>query len=155
MGILKICENQNCKKEFEAKRKDKKYCSQKCRANTNSIKYYGTHKHIPEFKEKLKTTFNKWRLEHKEHFNDLVRETNRLLRAKRYKERKELKTCVRCGKEIKLFSFDNTPHSMCIKCRIAELKKNNEDITKSRLVRKIQKNDIDKQLYLDNVMPDD
>ena len=52
--MKKICKNPNCKKEFEAERDRRKYCSLKCSA-VNSTKIAGKESHrIPNTREKNK-----------------------------------------------------------------------------------------------------
>jgi hypothetical protein len=63
----------NCQKNFEVNRKDKKFCSQKCRTRYNASKRYNALKNNPNFKRKARDTWNKWIKTHKKEFNEKMR----------------------------------------------------------------------------------
>lgn len=78
-----------CENEFEIKGNRKKFCSEKCRQRYYSLKQYNKVKDTKEYKEKRREYFRKWLDNNREHFNDLVREHNKLAQRKRRAELKE------------------------------------------------------------------
>jgi hypothetical protein len=83
-----------CKKDFEPKRKDQKFCSTKCRTQFNSHRRYNLIKNDPTFKAKAKKRWGRWVKDHKEEFNAKMRIYMRKLHVKekqkeRYQKRKE------------------------------------------------------------------
>ena len=104
-----------CGKEFIQRAvgtiNERKFCSVSCRAKFNARVKYEFEKDNPEYKQKRKEYFKKWRKENREHFNDLVREPNRIRSSENYKKFDKLGLCVRCGKER-----DNTNSKTCKKC---------------------------------------
>lgn len=95
VGNLKICPY--CKKEFYSQRGNKIYCSWECQyRNCSKIRYH-KYKNNLDFKIMNRNNFNNWLKTHREHFNELMREPNRIRQARLYKERKERCVCIRCG----------------------------------------------------------
>lgn len=113
---------------FCFKETDKMYCNKRCadkyyyktndkyreKVKKASKEYYYKNKNNPKFKAKVKKRFKKWLNENKEHYNNLMREPNRLyqarMRAKADKEgmckkcfkKKRIKGYVKCNKCLKL-----------------------------------------------------
>lgn len=90
----------------------KKFCSASCRARYNALKRHHRLQPSPEYRKKRKKWFDDWRRKNRKHFNNLVREPNRLLSRKRHEERKSKGLCIKCGgkRDSKFLS--------CLKCRI-------------------------------------
>lgn len=88
-----------CKKVITG-RKDKMFCNNTCQTRYNSRKYYQKHKSDPEFKLKRQNLLNKWISKHRERFNELCRENNKLQSRRRRKLWRRLGLCVSCGRKI-------------------------------------------------------
>lgn len=91
---------------------ERKFCSVSCRSKFNSRVEYKFKKDNPEYKQKKKEYFEKWRKENKSHFNDLLREPNRIKSRENYKKWDKLGSCVQCGKRR-----DNPNSKICLRCR--------------------------------------
>jgi len=91
----------------------KRFCSEKCRTRYNANLAYQKIKNDPKYKKYAKKKFKNWLKNNKEHFNDLVREKNKLHQRKIRKEREEKKLCRKCGK----ISVKNTKYHNCEECR--------------------------------------
>ena len=132
-----------CGKKFTLKGvgtiNEKKFCSISCRTRFNAKVDYNLKKNNPEYKQKRKEYFKKWRLENREHFNDLVREPNRIKSFEKYHKFDALGLCVLCGKDR-----DNPKSKVCIKCyklrkkrRIKEgTKQNKQNDTRNNIKRR-------------------
>ena len=104
-----------CGKTFKPRgsgKLEKKYCSPICKSRQNAKNYYHKMRDDSAFKKKNYDRLLKWIDNNREHFNDLVREPNRIFQQKLRKYRKENNLCPRCG--IKL--IDNR-FICCINCR--------------------------------------
>ena len=106
----------NCGKEFIKRgvgtSNEKKFCSFECRTRLNSrIRHEVQQKYNEEYRKKRKEYFDKWRKENREHFNDLVREPNKIRCRELYKKWDEEGLCVMCGKPR-----DNPKSKTCKKC---------------------------------------
>ena len=104
-----------CGKEFKQRgsgKLEKKYCSPICSSRQTSKNYYHKMKDDQAFKKKNYDRLLKWIDNNREHFNDLVREPNRIFQQKLRKYRKDNGICPSCG--IKL--IDNR-FIYCINCR--------------------------------------
>lgn len=91
---------------------NRKFCSLKCRTRFNAISFYHSHKDSEDFRKKRKDYFNFWRKKNRNHFNDLMRERNKLFQRKKRINYKLKGLCLRCGDII-----DNKAHNNCSKCR--------------------------------------
>ena len=113
-----------CKKEFEDKRIkwkrgkgfNKKYCSQKCRTQSNASKRYSRLKDDFKFREKNITRAREWRLAHRERFNAKVLPYAKAWQKKNYWECKKKHLCYICREKV----LDE--HAACEKCRIKKRK---------------------------------
>ena len=106
----------NCGKEFVLRgigtSNEKKFCSYECRTRFNArMQHEFKQKYSEEYRRKKKEYFKKWRKENREHFNDLVREPNKIRRRELYKKWDEEGLCVGCGKER-----DNPNSKICKSC---------------------------------------
>jgi hypothetical protein len=105
-----------CGKEFIIKRvglpTEKKFCSVLCRTRNYARLYHEFNKDNPEFQRKKKEYFNMWLDKNREHFNDLVREPNRIKSKINYDKFDALGLCVQCGKQR-----DNPNSKTCFHCR--------------------------------------
>jgi hypothetical protein len=107
----------NCGKEFIKRgmgtSNEKNYCSFLCRSRCYAKIYADFNREFSEeYRNKKKAYFDKWRKENREHFNDLLREPNRIRAKKEYDEWNEKGLCTSCGKER-----DNPNLKSCIRCR--------------------------------------
>ncbi len=104
-----------CNKEFVTRGvgtvNERKFCSVTCRSRFNARVGYEFIKDNPEYKQKKKEYFSKWRKENREHFNDLVREPMRIKRKENYHKWDKLGLCTNCGKKR-----DNPNSKVCNKC---------------------------------------
>ena len=101
-----------CGKEFKSSRKNKKYCSGTCQKGYNSSKRYYKIRNTKKFKEARKKYFKKWIKKNRAHFNELLREPNKLRQRKLRDYRRKNKLCLYCeNKRTK-------GYSSCEKCRI-------------------------------------
>ena len=67
------CLNQNCNNEFKPRGTYKKFCSTKCNHQYNALIYYEEHKDDPQFQEKVKKKFSKWRAKNKLKHNEQMK----------------------------------------------------------------------------------
>ena len=81
---MKICENPDCKKEFEPKNKRQKYCNSRCSDHVFYLKNKEVYinnarrweKENPEKRKIImKKSFTKFRTEKRERFNELMRKS--------------------------------------------------------------------------------
>lgn len=118
-----------CGKEFIKKGigtiNEKKFCSFGCKSRFTARLKYEFEKDNPEFKKKKKEYFEKWRKENREHFNDLLREPNRIKRKENYYKFDKLGLCVHCGRKR-----DNPNSKTCSKCY--SIDKNGKQKTKKK-----------------------
>lgn len=109
----------NCKISIFGKKK--RFCSDKCRTRHNSLKDYYKIRDTPKYKEYKKDYFKKWLDKNRLHFNDLLREPNRIRVNKKRAFWKKEGLCSRCGKV-----FYNNNLKSCADCRIKARKLKNE-----------------------------
>jgi hypothetical protein len=124
--MIKICENQKCSKEFEAREKSSKYCSRSCSATVNNTK----HK-----KRSLKPAYCKYceveipRESHKHQPSVCQKCKGNRVRKKKKTQQKKLailvdeKTCAHCSVTKKASEFysiskrnKNVLYSYCKDC---------------------------------------
>ena len=104
MFKIKICKN--CRKLFFVTHKiglERIFCCSSCKDKYNSRVRYNRLKNNEEFKLQNYENSKKWRLDNKEHFNNLVRKKSRLFRRKLVKYRRENKLCIECGEFLDTF----------------------------------------------------
>ena len=104
-----------CKKKtdkFNTNNKEKKFCSPLCRTRFNANETWIKTKDTPEAKLKNYEKTKKWISENRGHFNDLMRDVNKLRARKIAKERKLKNLCRRCGDKLINMEYNN-----CEKCR--------------------------------------
>ncbi len=95
----------HCKKVLEiregAKRLNtkRKFCNETCRTRFNGRVRYNKYKDEDWYKEKQNKSFNRLLSKNREHFNDLVREPNRLYQKKKTKEARKKGFCTNCFKK--------------------------------------------------------
>jgi len=94
----KLCGN-SFKPRAVGTKTEKRFCNTICRKRYNSKDRYNKLKDSKSFKEKRKIYFKKWLNKNREHFNDLVREPNKINRRKKYYEFKKLGVCTSCGRK--------------------------------------------------------
>jgi actin-related protein len=110
--VNKICIE--CKNSFVTHRKrgePRRFCSDTCRTRHNSKKDYHKNKDSPEYKEYKRGYFKKWLDKNRTHFNEMLREPNRIRASERRIKWKEEGLCHKCGKE-KIGNY-----LTCLECR--------------------------------------
>ena len=105
-----------CGKEFikrgEGTSNEKKYCSFLCRSRFYAKAYAAFNREFSEeYRNKKKAYFEKWRKENREHFNDLVREPNRIKAKINYDKWDSAGLCTSCGSKR-----DNPNSKTCRRC---------------------------------------
>ena len=81
---MRDCVCSYCQKPFTTSR-NKKFCSRACQTRFHANKSYNKRKDTPEYREKRRIYFQKWLSNNRAHFNEIMREPNRL-RQKRIRE---------------------------------------------------------------------
>ena len=109
-NIRTNCER--CGKIIKKPKENKRFCSTLCQTRTQARKFYQKNKDKKWYKDRQRKSFKNWRIENREHFNDLCREKNRLFQKKRRKIWTKSGVCVRCG-GIR----DREDRKECLKCR--------------------------------------
>lgn len=103
-----------CDKEIDiSKSKLKKFCSPRCRTNFNSFRDYHKNKDKPEFKEDARKRFKIWLNKNRAHFNNLLREKNRIRNGRNRDSWRAAGLCARCGK-----TREDEGKKSCRACRI-------------------------------------
>ena len=114
-----------CGKDLPGEHMRRKFCSQRCcslwhyknnpKFHNHRIKYseeyHKKHKDKKSYKIKKKQQFKRWLDKNREHFNDLVREPNKIRRRKNYRKWKRAGLCTICGRKRDLDVL------YCSKCR--------------------------------------
>ena len=114
MEVIDMVDCLYCGKKFKIKYdKLRKYCGPTCCSRHHARIKYTEKKDDPEYKRKNQEYFKKWLEKNRVHFNDLMREPNKLrARANRiYRTKNNL--CRVCGSKL-----INDSHKNCDKCRI-------------------------------------
>ncbi|MEM4270827.1 MAG: hypothetical protein QXO70_01885 [Candidatus Pacearchaeota archaeon] len=88
----------NCKVFFQTEKTNKIFCSMTCRTRFNAKLRYTRLKDDPQYKRKSKEYFKVWLEKNRAHFNELVREPNRLYQQKKRQELMAKGLCLRCGR---------------------------------------------------------
>lgn len=117
-----------CGNEIERERTRSNFCNRKCYDNYRyshnenfrrkhieiSKNYARTHRNNPEFKAKRKREFRNWinRDNNRQHYNELVRESNKIRAKERHAERTARGLCIYCGSEL-----PNRDFRTCETCR--------------------------------------
>ena len=108
-----------CKNSFDIikKRGERRiFCSDRCRTRFNAKKDYQENKDKPKYKEYKQIYFKKWLDKNRTHFNDLLRNSNRIRASnKRVLWAKE-ELCNRCG------GVRDSGFKSCSECRIKQAK---------------------------------
>jgi len=107
---MKLTKCERCKGKFPF-RKSKRFCSTLCQAREQAHKFYQKNKEKKWYKDRQRKSFKNWRILHREHFNDLVRNKNRLYQRKIRSTWKKLGLCPSCG------GLRDSKWKSCSKCR--------------------------------------
>ena len=101
-----------CSKEIITTDARKRFCDRSCNARYHSKLTYEKNKNNPEFRKNNYNRLTKWIDENREHFNQTMREPNRLRAIERRKHQAENNLCRICGKKL-----EDIEYKSCEICR--------------------------------------
>ena len=107
---------QECGTKFEEKgvgtKREKKFCKALCKNRFNSREDYNKKKDKPDYKKERRRVFKNWLSRNRKHFNDLMREKNRIRKRNNYHKFDKLGLCTSCGGVR-----DKVTNKRCKRCR--------------------------------------
>lgn len=110
---MKKCKR--CGKKFKlvgvGTKREKKFCSKLCQTRYGAYKRWLKLKDTPEYKKMQKINFNKWLKKNRKHFNDLMREPNKLYHRRKTAEARKKGHCISCFTAV-----PEEGYTSCSKC---------------------------------------
>lgn len=99
---MKTIKCKNCGEETtsrgEGTSTEKKFCSRTCGTRYVSKERYNRLKDTKEYKDIQRSRFNTWLDKNREHYNDMVREPNRLYQQRLREKYRAEGLCMKCGR---------------------------------------------------------